>query len=427
MSLLPLWPHKLVMKTLYSLAITLYSVLIGIYAIFNKKARQWVEGRRRWRSKISDFKNNTGHVIWVHCASLGEFEQGRPLIEKIRAEKQGWKIVVTFYSPSGYEIRKNYSNADLVMYLPADTFINAWDFIKAIKPDVAVFIKYEFWYNYLNILKRKDIPVYLVSAIFRPNQLFFKWYGGFYRLMLPKFSHIFVQNQESFDLLKSIGYNDCSITGDTRFDRVSQIAGNARDLPLIAGFCDNERLFIAGSSWEPDEDIIIRYINEHPGRMKWLFAPHLIDEAHISRIEKKLNTTCSRYSVYNSDDKTTRVLIIDNIGMLSSVYRYGSYAEIGGGFGKGIHNILEPACWGIPVLFGPNHNIFLEAKEMIEREGAYTFSSYDEFYSIMESLESDNGKYSQACTTARNYIAENTGATAKVFNIVFANNLNNRQ
>jgi 3-deoxy-D-manno-octulosonic-acid transferase len=412
------------MKTLYSLAIALYSVLISFYAPFNLKARQWVEGRRRWRSKISDFKNN-GHVIWVHCASLGEFEQGRPLIEKIRAEKQGWKIVVTFYSPSGYEIRKNYSNADLIMYLPADTFINAHDFVKAIKPDIAVFIKYEFWYNYLNILKRKNIPVYLVSAIFRPNQLFFRWYGGFYRLMLPKFSHIFVQNEESFELLKSIGYTECTITGDTRFDRVSQIARNARELPLIKHFCGNEELFIAGSSWDPDEDIIIRYINEHPDRMKWLFAPHEIDEAHLTRIERKLSVPYSRYSIYNQDDKATRVLIIDNIGMLSSVYRYGTIAEIGGGFGKGIHNILEPACWGLPVLFGPNHTIFLEAKEMLERGGAFTFSNYEEFCSIMESLEQDNEKYSHASNTARNYITENTGATATVFNMVFANNLNN--
>ena len=424
MSLLPLWPHKYVMKTLYSFVITLYSVLIGISAPFNTKARQWIEGRRRWRSKISGFKS-TGHVIWVHCASLGEFEQGRPLIEKIRADKPGWKIVVTFFSPSGYEVRKNYDNADLIMYLPSDTFINAYDFIKGIKPDIAVFIKYEFWYNYLNILKRKNIPVYLVSAIFRPNQLFFKWYGGFYRLMLPKFTHIFVQNEESRDLLKGIGYNDCTVTGDTRFDRVSQIAEKARDLPLIKSFAGDGKLFIAGSSWDPDEEIVTRYINEHPDSMKWLFAPHEIDEAHLSRIEKKLTVPCSRYSLWSPENTGARVLIIDNIGMLSSVYRYGAYAEVGGGFGRGIHNILEPACWGIPVLFGPNHTIFLEAKEMLERGGAFTFSSYDEFSSIMTTLENNSDRYNVACDTAKKYIAENTGATAKVFNIVFADNLNN--
>lgn len=412
------------MKTLYSLAIILYSVLIRIYSLFNIKARQWVEGRRKWRTIVSDFKS-TGHVIWVHCASLGEFEQGRPLIEKIRAEKQGWKIVVTFYSPSGYEVRKNYSNADLIMYLPADTFFNANAFVKAIKPDVAVFIKYEFWYNYLRVLQKREIPVYLVSAIFRPDQLFFRWYGGFYRLMLPMFRHIFVQNEESFALLKNVGYTNCTITGDTRFDRVSTIAKNARDLPLIKHFSGNEKLFIAGSSWDQDEDIIIRYINEHPDRMKWLFAPHEIDEAHLTRIERKLSVPYSRYSIYNQDDKETRVLIIDNIGMLSSVYRYGAISAIGGGFGKGIHNILEPACWGLPVLFGPNHKIFLEANEMLSRGGAFTFSNYDEFYSIIELLAGDREKYSTASETARKYISEHTGATAKVFNIVFANNLNN--
>ena len=373
------------MKTLYTIIIGLYSILINIYSPFNIKARQWVTGRRRWRKKVAGFKTNN-HVIWVHCASLGEFEQGRPLIEKIRAEKQGWQIVLTFFSPSGYEVRKNYSNADLIMYLPSDTRLNAHDFIKAIHPDVAVFIKYEFWYNYLSVLKKKKIPTYLVSAIFRPDQLFFRWYGGFYRRMLPMFRHIFVQNDESLELLKSIGYTDCSVTGDTRFDRVSQIASKARDLPLIEQFRGEEKLFVAGSSWDHDEDIIIRYINEHPGKMKWLFAPHEIDEPHLNRIERKLQVPFTRYSIFNQEEDDIMVLIIDNIGMLSSVYRYGSIAAIGGGFGKGIHNILEPACWGIPVLFGPNHQKFQEALELLSLKGAFTFNNYEEFSGIVDSL-----------------------------------------
>jgi 3-deoxy-D-manno-octulosonic-acid transferase len=411
------------MKAIYTFFIVFYLILINIYSVFNSKARQWIVGRRGWRRKVAGFKTNN-HVIWVHCASLGEFEQGRPLIEKIREEKQGWQIVLTFFSPSGYEVRKNYSNADLIMYLPSDTRLNAHDFIKAIHPDIAIFIKYEFWYNYLSILNKKNIPTYLVSAIFRPDQLFFRWYGSFYKRMLPMFRHIFVQNEESMDLLKGIGFTACSVTGDTRFDRVNQIASKARDLPLIEQFRGDEKLFVAGSSWDQDEDIIIKYINEHPGKMKWLFAPHEIDDAHLNRIEHKLKVRYTRYSVFNQEETDIMVLIIDNIGMLSSVYRYGSIASIGGGFGKGIHNILEPACWGIPVLFGPNHQKFQEAVELLSLKGAFTFNNYEEFSQIIDSLLSDSSKYDEACTTARNYISINTGATAMVFNMVFANNLN---
>lgn len=401
------------MKTLYSLLIGLYSILIHLYSPFNTKARQWVTGRRNWRKRIQGLENST-HILWVHCASLGEFEQGRPLIEKIKEEKQGWKVVLTFFSPSGFEVRKNYGNADLIMYLPADTPLNAHDFVRLIKPDAAVFIKYEFWYNYLNALRRRKIPVYLVSAIFRPGQLFFKWYGSFYRRMIFMFDHIFVQNKESLDLLQGVGYTSCSITGDTRFDRVSQIAENARELPLISSFRGGEKLFVAGSSWDPDEEIIIRYINENPGKMKWLFAPHEIDEAHLSRIERRLQVPSTRYSIYNKEDTDTRVLIIDNIGMLSSVYRYATLSSIGGGFGKGIHNILEPACWGMPVLFGPNHKKFKEALDLIERGGANCFRSFDEFTNLVNNYLSDQDALKKAADVCSSYIAENKGATGLV-------------
>lgn len=411
------------MKTIYTLLIGLYSLLVNLYSPFNTKAHQWVTGRRGWRKKTEGFRNNN-HVIWIHCASLGEFEQGRPLIEKIKEEKQGWQVVLTFFSPSGYEVRKNYSNADLIMYLPSDTPLNAYSFIKAIKPDIAVFIKYEFWYNYLSVLRKNKIPVYLVSGIFRPDQLFFKWYGGFYRKMIYMFEHIFVQNDESVELLKGIGYDRCSVTGDTRFDRVSQIAAGARELPLISAFRGAEKLFVAGSSWDPDEEIIIKYINEHPGTMKWLFAPHEIDEAHLTRIERKLQMQSARYSTYNIDDADTRVLIIDNIGMLSSVYRYASIAAIGGGFGKGIHNILEPTCWGIPVLFGPKHERFQEAVNLKKNGGAFVFNDYDDFSKKTDTLLSDHQEYENACSASKKFISENTGATAKVFNMMFANNLN---
>lgn len=411
------------MKTLYTLLIGLYSTLILLYSPFNTKARQWISGRRHWRSRTKDIDPN-GHVIWVHCASLGEFEQGRPLIEKIKAEKQGWQVVLTFFSPSGYEVRKNYDGADLVMYLPADTPLNAHDFIRNVRPDIAVFIKYEFWYNYLNALRRNKIPVYLVSGIFRPDQLFFRWYGRFYRKMIFMFGHIFVQNRESLDLLNGIGYTKCTVTGDTRFDRVSQIAEKARELPLISAFRGEERLFVAGSSWDPDEEIIIRYINETGGRMKWLFAPHEIDESHLSRIERKLEVPSKRYSVYSPEDTDARVLIIDNIGMLSSVYRYASMAAIGGGFGKGIHNILEPACWGIPVLFGPNHERFMEAVVLQKNGGAFVFENSREFSDTVNRLTSNTDEYEKACKASREYIFSNTGATAKVFSKMFEEFLN---
>lgn len=401
------------MKALYNLLIRLYSILISIYSPFNTKANQWVSGRRGWRNKLGGFRKSN-HVIWIHCASLGEFEQGRPLIEKIKEEKQGWKVVLTFFSPSGYEVRKNYSNADLIMYLPADTPLNAKDFIKTIKPDIAVFIKYEFWFNYLNVLRKNKIPVYLVSGIFRPDQLFFRWYGGFYRKMIYMFEHIFVQNIESVELLKGIGYDRCSVTGDTRFDRVSQIAAGARELPLISAFRGDEKLFVAGSSWDPDEEIIARYINENPGSMKWIFAPHEIDEAHLTRIERRLQVPSTRYSTYNREDADTRVLIIDNIGMLSSVYRYAAIAAIGGGFGKGIHNILEPACWGIPVLFGPKFDTFREANDLIQQKGALCFRNYDEFRLSVDNYLDNEESWQKAGDVCRVYIIENKGATGLV-------------
>lgn len=401
------------MKTLYTLLVRLYTTLIRIYSPFNTKAQQWISGRQRWRSKITGINNNS-HVIWVHCASLGEFEQGRPLIEKIKEEKQGWQVVLTFFSPSGFEVRKNYGNADLIMYLPADTPRNARDFIKAIKPDVAVFIKYEFWYNYLRALKKNKIPVYLVSGIFRPDQLFFRWYGGFYRRMIFMFEHMFVQNRESLELMQGLGYNNCTVAGDTRFDRVSQIADSARELPLISAFRGGEKLFVAGSSWDPDEEIIIKYINENPDKMKWLFAPHEIDEAHLTRIEHRLEVPSTRYSIYNQEDTDTRVLIIDNIGMLSSVYRYAAIAAIGGGFGKGIHNILEPACWGIPVLFGPNHEKFKEALDLIANGGASCFSNYGEFKAFVDNYLNDSSALKKSGNVCAAYIAENKGATGLV-------------
>jgi 3-deoxy-D-manno-octulosonic-acid transferase len=402
------------MGVLYNIVISIYTILIRIVSLFNKKARLWVTGRKGWPGILrTKFKGEEG-VIWVHCASLGEFEQGRPVIEKLKEMLPGRKILVTFFSPSGYEIMKNWPVADHVCYLPADTPSNAAKFIDIVRPGMVVFIKYEFWNNFITAIHKRAIPLYLVSSIFRTGQYFFRWYGGFFRDQLKKFTRIFVQDSDSADLLRSIGISDIVISGDTRFDRVAQIADSARQIELIERFRGDEKMFLAGSSWPSDEEIIAGYINENPGKMKWIFAPHEIDPANIKRLESLLNVKTVRYSDPGDDLRNARVMIIDNIGLLSSAYRYAYVAEVGGGFGKGIHNILEPACWGIPVIFGPDHKKFREAVELLEEGGAFTFRSRDEFYSILDRLLSDNDFYNKAAVISKKYIAANKGVTAKI-------------
>lgn len=421
MSLLPLGRQNREMKTIYTGLIALYSAIAGAASPFSVKARRWVRGRRGWRERLSSFSRGEGKVAWVHCASLGEFEQGRPVIEKIRRDHPDWKVVVTFFSPSGYEIRKDYRGADMVMYLPTDLPANVRFFLDHIKPDLALFVKYEFWYNYLSELKRRNIPTYLVSGIFRPDQYFFRWYGSFARGVFQVFNRIFLQDEQSGRLLESIGYHRYSVTGDTRFDRVSQIAAAAKDLPVIEKFRGKESLFVAGSSWDEDEEIIVRYINSNSGAMKWVIAPHEIDEAHLCRIEKRLTPESVRYSRYVEGAKSCRVMIIDNIGMLSSVYRYASIAAVGGGFGRGIHNILEPACWGIPVLFGPHHLKFREAVQLKERGGAVSFDNFETFTSVVEKYLSDSVALEAAGNASAIYISENKGSTDKVYKEIFEN------
>jgi 3-deoxy-D-manno-octulosonic-acid transferase len=364
------------MKVLYNIGIVIFYVLARFASLFNSRASLWIEGRKKWTEKIGSGIKSGDRVIWIHCASLGEFEQGRPVIEAIKKNMPEFKIVLTFFSPSGYEIRKNYNNADCISYLPADTPANALKFINLIKPELVIFVKYEFWNNYISELYRKQIPLYLISGIFRPEQHFFKWYGGFFREMLRKFEKIFVQDQRSLDLLKSIGLENVSVAGDTRFDRVVQIAATARDIPQLDLFRGSEKVFLAGSSWKQDEEIIAAYINRYPQKMKWVFAPHEIDKSNIERLEKLFRVRYVKFSEFNEATADARILIIDNIGMLSSSYRYAYIAEIGGGFGKGIHNILEPACWGIPVLFGPKHENFKEAVDLLNSGGAKSFRNY---------------------------------------------------
>ena len=412
------------MKVLYNVGILIYSALAYLIAPFNSRASLWIKGRKKWAEKIAVKIKPGDRVIWVHCASLGEFEQGRPVIEAIKKEMPFHKIILTFFSPSGYEIRKNYDKADCISYLPSDTPANALKFIDLTKPEFVIFVKYEFWNNYISALYRKKIPLYLISGIFRPGQLFFKWYGSFFREMLRKFEKIFVQDQRSCDLLAGIGITQVSMAGDTRFDRVLQIAGSAGKIPQLEQFRGNEKLFLAGSSWGPDEAIIAAYINRFPEKMKWVFAPHEIDPLNIERLEKLIKVTCVRYSDFVENSADARVLIIDNIGMLSSAYKYAHIAAIGGGFGKGIHNILEPACWGIPVLFGPNHLKFREAVELIEKGSAKSFSTFDDFKKILDLWLSEEKIYTISAEIASKYVKENAGATEIIIKEISRKDIN---
>ena len=412
------------MKVLYNLGILIFSALAYIIAPFNSKASLWINGRKNWTKKIAEKIKPGDKTIWIHCASLGEFEQGRPVIEAIKKEKPEFKIVLTFFSPSGYEIRKNYDKADCISYLPSDTPGNASKFIELVRPEIVIFVKYEFWNNYISTLYKKKIPIYLISAIFRPGQHFFRWYGSFFRKMLMKFEKIFVQDQQSLDLLSGIGIEKVSLAGDTRFDRVIQIAGSVKDIPILDLFRGGEKLFMAGSSWRQDEEIIAEYINNYPGRMKWVLAPHEIDNPNIERIVKLFRVKSVRFSEFSEDSVDSRVLIIDNIGMLSSAYRYAYMAAIGGGFGKGIHNILEPACWGIPVIFGPSYKKFKEAVELLNNGGAKTFTTYDDFKKILDLWLSDEKIYSNSAEIASKYVKDNAGANEIIIKDIINKDIN---
>jgi 3-deoxy-D-manno-octulosonic-acid transferase len=408
------------MRFIYSFAIYFYTGLIHLAAIFNGKARLWVKGRKGWEKVLKSRFSQGDRTIWVHCASLGEFEQGRPVIEMIREKAPGSKILLTFFSPSGYEIRKEWPFADCICYLPADTPGNAEKFVSIVNPEMVLFVKYEFWSNYITALHKRNIPVYLVSAIFRPGQYFFRWYGGFFRSILRMYSHVFVQDAASEKLLSGTGIQKVTVAGDTRFDRVVQIAGTAKTIPQIEAFGCGEKIFMAGSSWRQDEEIMAEYINNYPERMKWIFAPHEIDNQNIERIEKLLKVKYARFSEERGDFHDVRVMIIDNIGLLSSAYRYADIAAVGGGFGKGIHNVLEPACWGLPVLFGPNHLKFREAVDLLGAGGAFTYSDYNSFREILDKLLSDDEMHARASKVSARYIEDNKGATGKIGAVIMS-------
>lgn len=386
----------------------------NIVALFNKKARLMMRGHRQtWRilrQKISDGER----YWWFHAASLGEFEQGRPLMERLRREHPEAKILLTFFSPSGYEVRKNYEVADVVCYLPFDTPANARKFIRLARPKAAFFIKYEFWRNYINVLAHNDIPVYSVSSIFRENQVFFHWYGRNYARCLRRFTHFFVQNESSRTLLKRIGVERVSVVGDTRFDRVIDIRNAAKPLPLVERFAQGQVL-VAGSSWAPDEDLIIPYFNAHP-ELRLVLAPHVVSEEHLKEIEGKLKRRSVRYSCATENDMDrAECLIIDCYGLLSSIYRYATVAYVGGGFGVGIHNVPEAAVYGCPVVIGPNNQKFREARDLIACGGVKEIHGKEDFNSTLNTLLHDEKALKEAGKAAADYIVGNAGAADCIY------------
>lgn len=450
---------------MYNIAIYIYLIGVAIGSLFNKKIKKMWRGEREAVDLLKEKVDPTAKYVWFHAASLGEFEQGWPLIEQLRATHPEYKILLTFFSPSGYEVRKNYEGADIVCYLPLDTIRNARRFLRAVHPVMAFFIKYEFWYNYLHILKHRGVPVYSVSSIFRPGQVFFKWYGRNYAKVLHCITHFFVQNEVSLQLLKGIGIDEATVVGDTRFDRVLQIKEQAKELPIVEAFmgingkgdackeelsengckrdlsedackdnlsedackrvlsedackgdlsengCKGCKVFVAGSSWQPDEDIFIRFFNDHPD-WKLIIAPHVIGEDHLAYILDKLQMKAVRYTQATEQSAAeARCLIIDCFGLLSTIYRYGEIAYVGGGFGVGIHNVPEAAVWGVPVLFGPNNKRFQEAQDLLACKGSFEVTDYDSFNTIISRLISDDKFRHQCGEASANYVKSRSGAT----------------
>ena len=410
--------------------IVIYFVLwgIAIASLFNEKVRKMWRGEREAFKILKQKVDPNAKYIWFHAASLGEFEQGRPLMERIRKDYPQYKILLTFYSPSGYEVRKNYEGADIICYMPVDTRLNAIRFLRLVRPVMAFFIKYEFWSNFLHILKHRNIPTYSVSSIFREDQVFFKWYGRSYAGVLKCFTRFFVQNEESKRLLEGIGITAVDVVGDTRFDRVLQIKKAAKHLPICEAFRTGVassqsadvphhdfKVFVAGSSWPPDENIFIPFFNEHKD-WRLLIAPHVIAEEHLKLILSLIKgKKVVRYTQTTPEEAAEAdVLIIDCFGLLSSMYNYGDVAYIGGGFGVGIHNTLEAAVWNMPVIFGPNNKKFQEAQGLLKSGGGFEINTYEDFSGLMSSLMNDETFLKQAGDKAGTFVAHLAGATDKV-------------
>lgn len=400
---------------MYTIAIYLYALAVRLASLTNRKARLMIKGHRKtWRT-LRDHAKERQHYVWFHAASLGEFEQGRPLMERLRREHPEKRILLTFFSPSGYEVRKDYAGADLVCYLPFDTPLNARRFVRLVQPEKAFFIKYEFWHHYIDELHRAGVPVYSVSSIFRNDQIFFRPYGRGYARVLHHFNHFFVQNEASRRLLNSLGVTQVSVTGDTRFDRVIDIRNQAKSLPLAAALTGDSRTIVAGSTWPPDEEILIPYFNSHP-ELKLIIAPHEVNEERLRSIEQRLKRPALRYSQATPESSAQAdCLIIDGYGLLSSLYRYATLAYVGGGFGVGIHNVPEAAVYGMPVFFGPNNQRFREARDLINEGGSFEVTSADDFQAQADRLLADERALAKSGQAAGDYIRRNSGATEAIF------------
>ena len=401
---------------LYTLLVEIVQQLLKIVALFSPKIKLFVEGRKTTFSTLQSKLQKSDKTIWFHAASLGEYEQGLPVIEKMKNQFPNHKIVVTFFSPSGYEVRKNNTVADVTIYLPLDTKTNAKKFIDTVNPEIAFFIKYEYWPNYLNELKNRQIKTYLISGIFREKQSFFKWYGGFYRNALKSFNHFFVQNDLSKNLLQKIGFNNVTVSGDTRFDRVVSILERDNSLNFIEEFKNNTTTIVIGSSWPKDEDILVNYINSSNHNTKFIIAPHNIKEEQISNLKSQI----TKKNVLFSEKKNKNlsefdVFIIDTIGILTKIYSYADIAYVGGGFGNpGVHNILEPATFGVPIIIGPNFSHFAEATTLVHQEGCISISNQEELnqaFNLLIQNEDERYEKGHICST---FVQMNKGATEKI-------------
>ena len=434
------------MLLIYNLFIRLYAFAIRIASLWNSKAKEWISGRKDWYEELKKKIDPSDKIIWFHCASAGEFEQGKPVIEEIKSVYPSRKILVSFFSPSGFSAARKYQHADIITYLPLDTRKNAKRFVELIKPELVVFVKYEYWYHHLSAVALRQIPLIMVSAIFRRDQLFFKSYGKFYGQMLFFFRQIFVQDEGSLQLLKEQKILHCSLSGDTRFDRVKKIAGNFSEVPLLKEFVGESKVIVAGSTWEGDEHILSEYVKNHP--VKIVIAPHEIKKEHILQLQKSF-PDCVRYSevknmlaptevqatsIWSSINEqqekdlrkqlnTAKTLIIDSIGMLSKLYHYATVTYLGGGFKTGIHNTLEAVVYGKPALFGPKYQKFKEARDLIQHGAAFSVSNAEELKIKMDHLLNDPKQLSKAGEAARNYVEENTGATQKIMKFIQENRL----
>lgn len=403
------------MKFLYQISLFFYSLLVKIASLFNHKAKLWVKGRKNTFAYLKTHLSPDDEICWFHCASLGEFEQGKPLMEKIKQTHPHKKILVTFFSPSGYEYRKNSPLADFVCYLPNDNAKNARKFIRLVRPKQAYFVKYEFWYFYLKELYNTNIPTYLIAGVFRPNQPFFKWYGAFHQQMLGFFTHFFLQNKASEELLQGIGFTNTTTSGDTRIDQVFDNSQSPKQLSLIERFTQNNPTIILGSSWEKEEEIISEYIATTDKKFQYIIAPHDISKSHIEHLKNMLTVPYLLYSEATSENILNHsILIIDNIGMLANCYQYTDIAFIGGGFSGALHNVLEPAAFGNAILFGDKINKFHEAQALIDAYAAFSISSLDDFIAVVNHLMmKENMENTQ--NAAKKYIVENVGATDRIW------------